>query len=308
MNPTHSRRRGSRDIEFSAVTGFLPLVVIIPVWLLALVPLWLVLRTMWAISFYELAAIHVLSAVVLFIRPLQALIIGSLLGAKRPTPDQAAHLETAWRSVLQFNRLPTGRFVLMVVPSDELNAFACGGHVVVVTSYAVDTLPRDELSGVLAHELSHHLGLHTVALTVAQWLSVPVWLLARLGFTLRNVAAAATSSFASHSAALTALGRLVGLVFNIVSWAFLSGLWASNALANVVGRRSEYQADQRAIAMGFGPPLASALRRITAGHTGKPDRFIDRLAVTHPSPRVRMARIDAALRSAAGQQRQLGVK
>ena len=44
------------------------------------------------------------------------------------------------------------RFVIAVLPIDELNAFACGGHLVVVTSYAIYTLPRDELSGVLAHE------------------------------------------------------------------------------------------------------------------------------------------------------------
>ena len=79
-----------------------------------------------------------------------------------------------------------------MLPSDELNAYACGGHLVVVTSFAVAELPRRELAGVLAHELSHHLGLHTVALTIRHWLSLPVVLLARVGFWLQNVATAAT--------------------------------------------------------------------------------------------------------------------
>ena len=49
-----------------------------------------------------------------------------------------------------------------MLPLDELNAFACGGHLVVVTTFAIDELPEHELAGVLAHELSHHLGMHTV--------------------------------------------------------------------------------------------------------------------------------------------------
>ena len=78
-----------------------------------------------------------------------------------------------------------------IYPGDELNAFACGGHLVVVTSFAIEELTARELSGVLAHELSHHLGLHTVALTLGHWLSLPVLLLARVGFFLQNVARAA---------------------------------------------------------------------------------------------------------------------
>ena len=147
--------------------------------------------------------------------------LARLLGARFPTRDERVRLETAWRSVLQAAGLPGRRYVLAVLPADELNAFACGGHLVVVTSLAVEALPRDELAGVLAHELSHHLGFHTVALTIAQWLSVPVLVLSRIGFFLQNVAAAATTSYASHSAALTAIGRIVSALLTAVSWLFL---------------------------------------------------------------------------------------
>jgi Zn-dependent protease with chaperone function len=61
----------------------------------------------------------------------------------------------------------------------------------VVSRWAVDNLTEDELTGVLAHELSHHLGMHTVALTVNQWLTIPVVLFARVGYFLQNVAQAA---------------------------------------------------------------------------------------------------------------------
>jgi Zn-dependent protease with chaperone function len=203
----------------------------------------------------------------------------------------------AWRPVLQVNDLPLHRYVLAVLPSNELNAFACGGHLVVVTSYALEDLPRDELSGVLAHELSHHLGLHVVALTVAQWLSVPVLLLARVGFFLQNVASAATDSFVQHSSSMTALGRLLAGLLTAVSWVFLSGLILSNALSNAVGRNAEFQADARAVTMGFGRPLAMALRRVLADFgSDRPTSWRDRLAMSHPPARTRVARIEATLR------------
>jgi Zn-dependent protease with chaperone function len=202
--------------------------------------------------------------------------------------------------VLEAARLPSNRYVLAVLPSDELNAFACGGHLVVVSSLAVDTLPRDELAGVLAHELSHHLGFHTVALSVAQWLSVPVQVLARIGFFLQNVASAATSSYASHSAALTVLGRLVSATLTAVSWVFLAGLIVANAVGNVAGKGSEFQADARAVQLGFGRELSSALRRVVSmGGGTRPLGWRERLGATHPPARTRIAKIEATRRARA---------
>jgi Zn-dependent protease with chaperone function len=143
-----------------------------------------------------------------------------------------------------------------------------------------------------------------VALTVAQWMSVPVLLLARVGFFLQNVASAATSSFVQHSASMTALGRTLATLLTAVSWVFLSGLLLSNLLANAVGRNAEFQADRRAVAMGFGRPLAMALRRAVGAYGARrPLTWRDRLAATHPPARTRVARIEAMLRHASARQR-----
>jgi Zn-dependent protease with chaperone function len=197
------------------------------------------------------------------------MILAPLVGARRPTRQERATLDIAWRSVLQANRLPSRRFVIAVLPIDELNAFACGGHLVVVTSYAIDTLPRDELSGVLAHELSHRLGSHTIALTIGQWLSVPVLVLARIGFFLQSVATAATRTFARSSSALTVAGQFIAALLMAVSWAFLSGLLLSNSIANVVGRNAELQADRRGD-HGIRRPLASVATRINERRSERP--------------------------------------
>ena len=294
MRPRPAARR---NLESSAITALAPVVAVAPVWLLAIAIWWLPFHALWRVPFLLFAGGYLAAVVLLFLRTVQVWVLAPLLGARRPTRDEHAVLAPAWRPVLQANDLPGHRYVLAVLPSNELNAFACGGHLVVVTSYAIDALPRDELSGVLAHELSHHLGLHTVALTVAHWLSIPVLLLARIGFFLQNVATAATTSFGRPTSVLTAVGHTIAFLLTAVSWVFLSALLLSNALANVVGQDSELQADRRAIQMGFGKPLAMALRRVAAEFgSDRPVTWRERLAASHPPARTRIARIEAMLR------------
>ncbi len=283
--------RGSRRLDRSASTAVLPVLALVPVWLLALAVFWLAVRLVWAVPFWLFALGYLVAGILLFFRPVQRFVLAPLLGARRPTREELARLDTAWRSVLQRNRMRRSRYLVMVLPSDELNAFACGGHLVIVTTFAIDALPRDELAGVLAHELSHHLGLHTVALTVGHWLSLPIRILARVGFFLRNVATAATRSFTRGSSIPGVLGRLISLVLMAVSWVFLAGLLLSTAIANRVGRSTEFVADQRAVDMGFGRELAHALRRVAAGQD---DDAVS--STSHPLARTRVARIDATMR------------
>ncbi len=283
-------RSVKRQFDATAAAALAPLVALAPVCMLSLAVFWLVARIWWNVGYLPFAGFYLAAGITLFLRPVQRYVLGPLLGARTPTREEAVRLDTAWRGVLQRNGLFRNRYVMMVLPSDELNAFACGGHLVIVTSYAVDYLPRNELAGVLAHELSHHLGLHTFALTVGHWLSLPTLVLARIGFFLRNVASAATASFARSSASLTVLGRVASGLLMAVSWVFLAGLLLSKAIANTVGRRAEFQADRRAVDMGFGKDLASALRRVL-------DEYgTEGAGTSHPSARMRIARIDKVVR------------
>lgn len=293
-----SRRRSTaRVVEAGALTALAPLVALVPVWLLALLVLWLPTRWWWDVPFAAVALGHLALGVVFFLRPVQRVVLARLMGTREPTPDEHARLDPAWRTVAQASRIRPDRFVLTVVDEEDINAFASGGHLLVVSSFAVSHLPTDELAGVLAHELSHHLGSHTVALTLAQWLSLPILLLARVGFFLQNVAQAASDTLMQRSEVLVALGRLVAALLTAVSWLFLSGLIASQALANVVGRGAEFQADRRAVHLGFGRELSRALRRvIAAGHVSRPATWLERVQASHPPALTRVARIDALMR------------
>ena len=294
---SESGARSTRRVERSALTALLPVVVLFPVFLMAMLVLWLPLRFVFGVPYWVVPVAWVLAATLLFVPSVQVAVLARFLGTRPPGPDELMVITPIWRDLAVKANLPQYRYVVRVIDSGELNAFACGGHLVVVTSFAIEELTARELSGVLAHELSHHLGLHTVALTLGHWLSLPVLLLARVGFFLQNVARAATASFMSHSAALTMLGRIVAAILTAISWVFLAALYASDYLSNAVGRGAEFEADRRAVRMGYGKPLADALREvIRLGGGIRPVGWRARMAASHPPARTRVARIEAMLR------------
>lgn len=279
------------------MTATLPVLALLPFWLLAMAIIWVPLRWLVDVPLWTVPVAWLLLGLLLFVPAVQVTVLSPLLGARPPTDDEHATIAPLWRDLAIAANLPAYRYTIRVIDSRELNAYACGGHLVVVTSFALEELTDRELSGVLAHELSHHLGLHTVALTIGHWLSLPVVSLARVGFFLQNVARAATDAFAADSAALTALGRVVSWALTAVSWVFLAALYASDAISNLVGQSSEFEADRRAVRMGYGRPLVDALRAvIRLGGGRRAIGWRARLAASHPPARTRMARIEAMMR------------
>ena len=294
------RQRGSRSVERAAVWAFVPVIAMAPFTVLALAVFWLPFGLVFDVRLWWVLVAYLIVGLLMFVRPFQVLVLTPILGARRPTPDESVVVDPIWAQIAQANAFPAKRYVLRVLPSDELNAYACGGHLVIVTTFAVERLTNAQLRGVLAHELSHHLGLHTVAITFGHWLAAPVVLLARIGFFLENVAHAAASSFGDGSPAIAMLGKLAAGLINALSWIFTAALRGADALANVVGHSSEFEADQRAVRMGFGRDLAGALRFvIDQGIAGRSIGWRARLAATHPPALTRVARIEALLRHPA---------
>ena len=243
------------------------------------------------------AGAWLLLGIILFWKPTQLLFLRRLLGARKPTRQERDDLQRAWLVVAQAHHLSPGKFVLAVIDADDLNAFACGGHLVVVSSFAITELTHDELTGVLAHELHHHMGSHTIALTIGQWLSIPIIMLAHIGFFFQNVAQAATESMTPHSSLLNLLGRISTGIITIVSWLFVADLRLAQLVGNYVGKGAEFVADAHAVNMGFGRQLSSALRKvIEQGGGERPSNWRDRIVSSHPPARTRVARIDAQIR------------
>ena len=298
--PRSDRLSRSRRLDGYALAAIAPVVALLPAWLVAVAAFWWVTQLFVSVPFALFATVWFLSGIVLFLRPTQRLVLTRLLGARNPTREELDRLQRSWSVVAQANHIPPRRFVLAVSDSDDLNAFASGGHLMVVSSWAIANLSREDLSGVLAHELSHHLGMHTIALTVAQWLALPIIVLARIGFLVQNIAHAATDTFASRSAGASFVGRAVAGALTIVAWVFLSVITVSQIIGNVTGKGAEFKADETVVRMGFGKELRNALRIvIAAGNGERATHWRDRLITAHPPARTRVARIEAQLRRAS---------
>ena len=281
-----------RHADGSALTALAPVVALLPAWAVTIAIIWWITSPLHDISYLVFAVVALLLGAALFIRPVQQFVLVRLLGARTPSREERDRLQRAWLIVAQASHVPASRFILAIADGDEVNAFACGGHLMVVSSYAVNELDHDELCGVLAHELSHHLGLHTVALTISQWLSLPVVMFAQLGFMLQNVADVASNTLRVKS--LDVLGRMVAGTMTIVSWVFIADLSLARYLSNAAGKGAEFRADRNAVELGFGKQLSRALRRvIDEGRDDRPTNWRDRIVTSHPPARTRVARIDA---------------
>jgi len=288
----------SPSVDWSAITGITAIIALLPAWLLATTALWLPFWWWGDVNYWLFVAAFFSLFILLFSRPVQRFVLLRLLGARLPTARERVLLDEAWTPIIRRNSLEQRRFVLAVVDTDSLNAFACGGHLVIVSSYAIKHLDESRLSGVIAHELSHHLGLHTVALTVTQWMILPITLLSRLGMRLRGFAEAATIAFVRRIPILHALGLFVAAFLHVVSWLLMLNVSLATLLGNAASRVTEFHADRRAAQLGFGNQLLAAMRDWENTETRATRSNVwERVFASHPPMRVRINKLAAYLRT-----------
>ncbi|MFM8389230.1 MAG: M48 family metalloprotease, partial [Actinomycetota bacterium] len=239
-----------------------------------------------------------LASVVMFLPVTQRIFVTRMLGVRTPDREERRRLEVAARMVLAAARTPKRHFVFAIDESGDVNAFACGGHILVVSSFALDNLDDDELLGVVAHEFSHHLGAHTVGLSFAQWFSLPVLLFARLGEFMRRTARAPLRRLAATSGIAQHVARTLDVTLSGFSWLFGATLVTAQRLNDLVGRDAEFHADHRVVELGFGRQLSRALTHVAARDGSSVGRSRhERIFSSHPPARTRIARIEALLRS-----------
>jgi Zn-dependent protease with chaperone function len=191
--------------------------------------------------------------------------VAEMLGGVRLDRDAADPAERRLVNVTEEMAIAAGLPVphLYVLSGEPgINAFAAGytpGHAVVaVTRGALDKLSRDELQGVLAHELSHVLNADTrvdLRLMAAVGGLTVLALLGRL--ILRGTSSSRSRDSRGRGAAL-----LVGLAF-LLAGAF--GALCGKLVRYAVARQREWLADASAVQFTRNPDgLAGALRKIAA--------------------------------------------
>jgi heat shock protein HtpX len=153
---------------------------------------------------------------------------------------------------------------VMVMETDALNAFATGNRVghgtIVVTRGLMDTMSRDELQGVVAHEMSHLANLDTRYMVVV---GVTVGLIALVcDMLLRGMAWGSSGRSSSSSDRKGSGGGLLIILLIVVA---IFAPLAAKAVQMAVSRQREYLADATSVQFTRNPNgLISALTKLAA--------------------------------------------
>jgi heat shock protein HtpX len=172
--------------------------------------------------------------------------------ARPVSEDEAPQLYADVRELTERAGLPFPR--LYVIPSEQPNAFATGRSpkksAVAVTEGLMRHLPREQVRGVLAHELSHVKNRDVLVVTVA----------AMIGAAISAIATFLQFSFLFGDDDENPLGFIGALA------AILIAPIAAMLLQLAVSRQREYLADATAAKLlGEGRPLADALATLESG-------------------------------------------
>ncbi|MFC9461338.1 M48 family metalloprotease [Streptomyces sp. NPDC056983] len=205
------------------------------------------------------------SGALVFHRPTELAFARHVLKLRRPPAEERARLEPFWREATARAGVEADTYELVIENSTDLNAMAAAGHVVGVTTYALNRIPSGNLAVVLVHELGHHTGGHAWAGLLGYRHSLPgriAWAVTR-GLARVALAVARASSFAGTGLLYLFMGAFVVSGF-IAAWYITIPLVLAPYLLAAAGRRGELRADQQSAALGFAPEMAQVLHHFQA--------------------------------------------
>ncbi|MFF4516637.1 M48 family metalloprotease [Streptomyces mirabilis] len=248
------------------------------------------------------------SGALVFHRPTELAFARHVMKLRAPLAEERARLEPVWREVTARAGIEAHTYELMVENSTDLNAVAAAGHVVGVTTYALNEIPSSNLAAVLAHELGHHTGGHAWTGLLGYWYSLPgriAWAFMR-GIARIAIRVASVFSLAATGMVYLFIGMFVIGGF-VAAWYITVPLVAAPYLLAYVGRQGELRADRQAADLGFAPHLAQVLHHFQAqedavkaqaaaqGRQLKEPGGLAKLLTTHPDNYTRLQALEPYL-------------
>lgn len=206
-------------------------------------------------------------------------------GCRAPTLKEEEKLRSIFESVCQDAGLDSQKYDLFVSDEKFPNAFACGQRTVCVTFTMLANSSEEQLQGVLAHELAHHVNGDARRLVIFWVLTVIAQVIASIGGFISGIFGGdGRDGLWIASFVLSALV----LSFNLL-------LWAPIKIGQALGsRQQEFAADAYAVEVGHGEGLHAALTSIQPLE-GKPRGFMGMIYASHPKISERIKRIEAGL-------------
>lgn len=187
-------------------------------------------------------------------------IVTSIAGAKEAPKEQFKQLYNIVEELCLASGLPMPRVFVMKDPS--INAFATGrdpNHAVVcVTMGCLEKLNREQLQGVIAHELSHIKNFDVRTMTLATVLVGITVLLSDLMFRMFLFGSISNRSNSKNSGGLIIIVIVVSIILAIIT------PLVAKMITLAISRKREFVADASAVEMTRNPVgLASALELIS---------------------------------------------
>jgi len=228
-------------------------------------------------------------------------IVLRIYGAQEVTPAQVPELWSLVSDLAQRANLPMPR--LYIIPEQAPNAFATGRNpehaAVAVTKGLLDMMDRQELAGVLAHELSHVKHRDTLIMTIAGSLAGAMSMIANM-----TMFSAMFGGFGNDDdEGANPIGGLIGVLIAPI---------AASLIQMAISRSREFMADEEGAHLTQQPlALARALGKLEAWkqrlpmHAGSPATAhlfivnpftaggLSNLFSTHPSTQERIERLQA---------------
>jgi heat shock protein HtpX len=183
----------------------------------------------------------------------------SMAGAHEVSPEQAPDLHRLVEELATYARLPKPK--VYIIDSDSPNAFATGRDpehaAVAVTSGITRLLSRQELSGVLAHELGHVKNRDILIVTIVAAIAGAITMLANMAQWAMMFGGLGGRDDEEDSG----IGGMVGSLLMII----LAPM-AAMLIQLAISRAREYEADATgARILGQPDALANALEKLEAG-------------------------------------------
>jgi heat shock protein HtpX len=182
----------------------------------------------------------------------------SMYHAQEITPQDSPQLYDMVRQIAQRAELPMPR--IYVIPEEAPNAFATGRNpehaVVAVTQGLVELMDREEIMGVLAHEMAHVRNRDILIGSIAATMAGAVMILANMA---RWTAFMGGGSRDGEEGRGGAFGAVAMIVMSIVAPI------AAMLIQMAISRSREYHADETGAAfVGYPHGLAKALEKLGA--------------------------------------------
>ncbi len=181
---------------------------------------------------------------------------------------------------------------LYITDSMCVNAFAVGRKTIAVTRGAISAFSRDELKGILAHELGHMANGDTKALLiklVGNGFFSLIILVLRLILNIIHIIP-------------TVLGRknIIILTYGFVAFLFkvffdivvFVTVFLGDVIIALNSRYSEYLADEYAYLIGFGEDLKNSLYILSKISLPRKATLTERLKASHPHTSARIERLE----------------